>query len=116
MDLAYFLNMTDITVYKDTVSSDGMGGVTTTTTSTLIPKGTIYQEGSLSRYTGFSTFLAGKFSQEISHLLICEPDDYAWSLADKRVTHDSLTYDIVGTPYAIMEVGEVMMVGLRLRV
>ena len=116
MDLNYFLTMTDITVEKDTVSSDGMGGVSTTVASTILPRGIIYQEGSLSRYSGFSTFVAGKFSQETSHLLICNPQDYSWSLADKRVLQGGLTYDIVGTPYNIMELDELIMISLRQRV
>lgn len=116
MNLNYFLNLTTVAVEKDTVTSDGMGGVTTTTVSTILPRATIYQEGSLSRYTGFSTFIAGKFSQEVSDLLICNPADYSWSLADKRVKYDGLTYDIVGTPYDIMELGEITMVALRQRV
>lgn len=116
MDLAYFLDLTTVTVNRYTQSEDGMGGVTSTVTSTILPRATIYQEGSANRFIGFRSYLSDKLVDQSSHLLICEPSVYSWSNDDRTVTYNGRTFDIQGTPYDVMEKGEIMVLGLRERV
>lgn len=116
MDLAYFLNLTTVTVNRHTLAEDGMGGVTSTVTSTILSRATIYQEGSANRFIGFRSYLSDKVVDQSSFVLICEPSAYTWTNEDKTVTYNGRTFDIQGTPYNVMEMDELMVIGLRERV
>ena len=113
MALADLLTMTDVTIYRDTITEDGMGGVSATTSSTILPRAVIYREGSASRISGDYIMLMGKHTKMSSHILICEPTAYSFTSADKRVTQGSQSFEIVDAPYDVMGYNEVMMVGLR---
>ena len=113
MDLTYFLTMTDVAVERDTIVTDGMGGVTTSVVSTTLSRAIIYQEGSTTVFRGYRAVYADKVTQESSHILVCEPSAYSWTLQDQRVKQGGRTFDIVGTPYNIMGLDELMMVGLK---
>jgi len=105
------LTMTDITIIKESQTSDGMGDYSSTTTSTILPKGVIYQAGQ-----GATRYLSSKLTAESSHVLVCLPSVYSFTSEDKRVTHNGKTYIIQGQPEDVLEYGEVMVVGLKLQV
>lgn len=113
MDLRFFLTMTDVSIEKETTTYDGMGGFTSTVVTTILPSAIIYQEGSTSVFKGFRTSYADKITQESSHILICNPLDYTWTIDDRRVKQGGRIFTIVGTPYNIMGFNEVMMIGLK---
>jgi len=108
--------MTDVYVVKETKTEDGMGGVSTTTSSTLLSKAIIYQEGSNNRFSGWNASLSDKITRESTHILVCKPSAYTWASTDKRVIQGSYIFDIIGNAYNIMDKNEVQMIGLRQRV
>lgn len=106
--------MTDVYVVRETTTNDGMGGVTTTTQSTLIPAAMIYQAG-MNTKAGMNTtrFMAGKMTDNSTHILVLEPQSYSFTIDDKKVTHAGRTFLIRGTPENIMEYDEIMVVPLE---
>jgi len=106
--LSDLLTMTDVYVVRETTANDGMGGVTTTTQSTLIPAAMIYQAG-----MNTTRFMAGKMTDNSTHILVLEPQNYSFTIDDKKVTHAGRTFLIRGTPENIMEYDEIMVVPLE---
>ena len=108
--------MTDVYVVRETTTNDGMGGVTTTTQSTLIPAAMIYQAGmNTTRFMAGNTtrFMADKMTDNSTHILVLEPQSYSFTIDDKKVTHAGRTFLIRGTPENIMEYDEIMVVPLE---
>ena len=114
MGLADLLTMTDIAVIRITQTEDGMGGFTSTTSTTILPRGTIYREGSASRLSGDFMFVSDKRTKISSHILVCEPSSYTFTNDDTNVTQGSDRFEIVDTKYDVMGYGELLMLGLRL--
>ena len=101
------LTMNDIQIVRKSLSYDGMGGFTETTTATTVA-GVIYQSG-----TGGRKYLSDKMVQETTHVLITKPSLYSFTSDDIQVTHGGKTYTILGIPDDVMGYGELTVVGLR---
>ena len=101
------LTMKDIQIIRKSLSYDGMGGFTETTTATTVV-GVIYQSG-----TGGRKYLSDKMVQETTHVLVMKPSSYTFTSDDTQVTHGGKTYTIVGIPDDVMGYGEITVVGLR---
>jgi hypothetical protein len=109
MNLEYFLTMADIAVVRESASADGMGGRSIVTTSTTIARGVIYQAGS-----NALSFMSDKMYADSSHILVCEPSAYTFTIADKRVTQGGRTFTVQGSDN-VMGKSEISVVGLRLQ-
>ena len=101
------LTMKDIQIIRKSLSYDGMGGFTETTTATTVV-GVIYQSG-----TGGRKYLSDKMVQETTHVLVMKPSSYTFTSNDVQVTHGGKTYTIIGIPDDVMGCGELTVVGLR---
>ena len=101
------LTMKDIQIISKSLSYDGMGGFTETTTATTVV-GVIYQSG-----TGGRKYLSDKMVQETTHVLVMKPSSYTFTSNDVQVTHGGKTYTIIGIPDDVMGYGEITVVGLR---
>jgi hypothetical protein len=101
------LTMKDIQIIRKSLSYDGMGGFTETTTATTVV-GVIYQSG-----TGGRKYLSDKMVQETTHVLVMKPSSYTFTSNDVQVTHGGKTYTIIGIPDDVMGYGEITVVGLR---
>lgn len=108
--LADLLSMTDIGIVSETTTIDENAEWVTTTTTSYIGKGLIYQAGQ-----GANRYMSNKVFTESSHVLVFEPSSYAFTGNEKYVTHGGKTYEIQGKPEDVMEYGEIMVVGLRLQ-
>ena len=91
--------------------NDGMGGLTTpTTTLTTLSRAAIWQAGSSDR------FLSDKLAKASSHILAYPTSAYAWTDDDKYVVYAGDTYDVVGRGDDVMNLSELTVVGLDYRV
>jgi len=96
-----------VTVIKKTVTPDGFGDATTTSTITGLPRAAIWSPSQS------KTFISDKITKMSTHVLVTIPSDYAFSDTDVEVTYDSKTYRITGPSDDVMEKGEIMVTGLE---
>lgn len=97
-----------VTVNRITETSDGMGGTTSSTTSTILTLAAIYGSGSSNRW------LSDRINRDSTHMLICEPSAYSWGQDDRTVTYNGATYKIIGRPENVMQLNEVLTLPLEL--
>jgi hypothetical protein len=101
------LNLTTVQVSRETVTPDGMGGSSTSTTMTTLSHSAIWQAGSANRW------MSDRMIRDSTHVLACEPSAYAWSQDDRQVINGSETYKIVGRPDDVSNQGEIVVVPLE---
>ena len=101
------LNLTSVQVARETLTSDGFGGSTVSTTLTTLSRAALWASGSSDR------FISDKIAKASTHVLVLEPDSYTWAVSDKYVTYDGGTYKVVGTPDDVFQYGEIMVVALE---
>jgi len=94
-----------VTVIRKTETPDGMGGVSTTTVITGLPKASIWSP-SQSR-----SYISNKMAEVSSHILVTIPSYYSFNTNDSQVAFDSETYTITGFD-DVMNLNEIMVVGL----
>ena len=112
MALRDLLTVTDAAVFRETLVEDGMGGISTTTTSISIVLSAIWSAaGSFNR-----RFLSDKLSMVCSHILVTEPALYSWSSADRYITSGGKRFNIMGMADDVMGYGEILVIGLELQV
>ena len=102
------LPLTSVQVWKETVTPDGQGGSTTTSTLTTLNYAVIWQGGSSNR------FMSERVARDSTHVLATEPASYAWTQADRKVIYGGSTYKIVGRPDNVMAQGVITVVPLEL--
>lgn len=107
MSLRDLLPLTTVTVQRDTVTPDGMGGNTTTSVITTVPNAIIWGAGS------GSGLLSDKITAESTHVLAIVTGDYIFNDNDRIVTYNSNTYRLVGHPDDIMQKGELTIHGME---
>jgi hypothetical protein len=107
--LSDMLNLTGVTVSRETVTSDGMGGNTTSVETTILSAAAIWQAGSANRW------MSDRLTRASTHVLACVPSAYAWTQDDRQVTYDGATYKIIGRPDDVMNNGELLVVPLELQ-
>lgn len=94
-----------VTVTRATVTSDGMGGTSTTTVTTTLGKAAIWQVGSGDRY------LSDRMRAVSSHILACRVTDDI--LSTDTVTYDGVGYKVAGEPEDVLQKGLVQIVPLE---
>lgn len=108
MDLISWLTLTNssVTIIRKVKSSDGMGGVTTTTTITGLPKAVIWSPSQSENY------MSDKMAKVSSHVLVTLPSYYSFATTDLEVQYNSETYRITGSDN-VMNLNEIEVVGLE---
>lgn len=101
------LNLTTVQVSRETVTPDGMGGSSTSTSLTTLSYSAIWQSGSANRW------MSDRVMRESTHILACEPSAYSWTQDDRQVINGSETYKIIGRPDDIMNNGEIVQIPLE---
>jgi len=101
------LTLSGVQVIGTTLTSDGMGGETIATTSSILMSAAIYQNNS--RNNVFSD----RVNASSTDILITDPSFHSWSKDDTQVINGSKVYNITGIPDDVMELGEIMVVGLE---
>lgn len=94
-----------VTVTRETITSDGMGGTTTSTVVTTLGKAALWQASSADR------FLSDRLKAVSSHVLVCRTTDDI--VSTDTVTYDGTEYTISGEPDDIMQMGLIQAVPLE---
>lgn len=102
------LVMTTVSVTKETLTPDDMGGFSVSSTTTTLPKAVIYQN------TAGRSVFSGRINLVGSHTLVTVPSYYAWSANDRKVSYDGNEFTIAGIPENIMGLDEITIVPLEL--
>jgi hypothetical protein len=97
-----------VTITRSVVTPDGMGGATTTSTITGLPRAVIWSPGQSERY------ISDKMARASTHILVTEPADYSFTVQDVYVSYNSKTYRITGPSDNVMNLGEIMVTGMEL--
>jgi hypothetical protein len=93
-----------VSVLRTTTSNDGMGGQTTTTVTTIIPRAALWQAGSN------DAFLSDAVKAVSTHVLACVPTDI---VSTDTVSYDGVSYEIAGQPDDVLAKGRAMFVPLK---
>ena len=101
------LEITTATVTKETYTNDGMGGVSTATTTATISRCAIWDNSFMKSY------ISDKFAAKGSHTLVCEPSTYTFTIDDKYITYGGNKYLIKGMPDDVMFKGEVAVLPIE---
>lgn len=104
-----WLNLKTVQVAREATASNGMGGVTTSTTLTTLASCAIWQGGSSQRY------LSQKQTRDSSHTLVTRFDCYAWTRDDMKVVDGNRIFKIVGEPDDLLGLHEFVVVALELQ-
>lgn len=100
------LNLIDaVGISRETMTSDGMGGFTSTTTTVTLGRAAIWSAG------GNKSYLSDQLMAVSSHVLACLPS--ADVLYTDTVTYDGENYEITGHPDDILQKGTVKIVPLK---
>lgn len=105
--LSDLLNLTGVQIIRVSMTDDGMGGNTPTSSVTTISKCAIFQNSSN------KSFLSDRVSAKSSDVLVTLPSAYSWTKDDQQVINGSKVYNVVGIPDDVMEKGEIEVVGLE---
>ena len=108
MNIRPWLTLTTVQVGRATETADGMGGVSAVTTLTTLSRAAIWQAGSGDRS------LSDKVAQGSTHVLVVETDSYTWASTDTKVVYGGNTYNLVGKPDNVMNLGRITVHGLEL--
>jgi hypothetical protein len=114
MALRDWLNLaSSVSVIRTISTNDGMGGYTSTSSTTILSLCAIWQNGSSNKYA------ADKYAQESSHTLALEYGTYNFGAADpsggsviETVSYNGQTYKIVGFQNNYLELNEIVTIQL----
>ena len=106
-NLRGLLNLRNITISRVNESTDGMGGIITTTTTATLSYAAIWQSGSS------YPFLSDRLCKESTHILAFEPTEFSFSTKDATLTSEGRTYTIIGEPDDIMHKGIIAVLPLK---
>ena len=104
-DFLTLVNST-VSIINKVETTDGMGGFSTTSVITGIPKAAIWSPGQSQRY------ISDKMAKSSSHILVTLPNYYSFTVNDVQVTYNNETYTITGFD-DVMQLGEIMVIGLE---
>lgn len=97
-----------VTVVRHIEVNDTYGGLTTTTTSTVLAKSALW------RKSDNLVYLSGKDSRVGSYSLAYRPSEYTFNDSDKLVIYSGNTYTIQNTADDVMQKLEVAILPLEL--
>lgn len=108
MDILPWLTLTNsaVTIIREVKSSDGMGGVTTTTTITGIPNSVMWSPSQSENY------ISDKMAKSSTHVLVTLPSYYSFTTTDVKAQYNSETYRITGFDN-VMNLDEIEVIGLE---
>lgn len=95
-----------ISIINVVETPDGMGGFSTTSVITGLPKAALWSPGQSARY------ISDKMYKTSTHILVTLPSYYSFTVNDVQATYNNETYRITGYDN-IMNKGMIMMVGLE---
>ena len=95
-----------VTRTREVITSDGMGGSTSATSTETITRAAIWTTANAKR------LISDELMAISSHVLACQPTDDINS--DDTITYDSRDYDITGNPDNVMQKGKILIVPLKL--
>lgn len=117
MSLRDLLNLHNlVTVTKTISTNDGMGGITSTSSTATIEYAAIWQNGSVNR------FIADKYAKDSTHQLVIEYGGYTFnntsSLTSSQsmietVSYNGNTFKTVGFADDVMNLHEIVMQSLE---
>jgi hypothetical protein len=84
-----------------------MGGTTTTSTITTLPRAVMWSPGQSQRY------ISDRMYRASTDVLVIESSDYTFTDQDVEVSYSGKTYKITGPSNDVMNLGEICMVGLE---
>ena len=96
-----------VQVRRITETSDGMGGLSTSTALTTISRANIWQPGSN------TSQVSDKLTKISSHILAMLYGEYNFTDADREVIYAGNTYKIVGRDDNVANRNELVIVGLE---
>jgi len=101
------LNLTDaVTRTRETITSDGMGGTTSTSTTVTIGRAAIWNA------SASKSLISDQLMAISSHVLCCRTtDDIVFS---DTITYATHSYEITGHPDNVMQKGKILVVPLKL--
>ena len=108
MSIRSMLNLHDaVQIRRMVETSDGMGGVTTSTTLTTLSRANIWQPGSS------SVTLSDKITKVSTDVLALEYGAYTFADTDRECIYDGKTYKITGHDDNVANRNELVIVGLE---
>jgi hypothetical protein len=103
-----FLNLVNsVSVNRIVETTDGMGGVTSTTTTTILPYAAIWSPSQVASY------ISDKVARTSSHILVVEFGSYTFTIDDKEIVYGGNTYKINGPSDDVMNLGEILVLPLE---
>ena len=106
MSYVSLLNLVNaVTVTRETITSDGMGGTSVTTVTTTLGKAALWQGGSGDAY------LSDQTKALSTHVLACRVTDSV--LSTDTVSYDGDEYQVAGEPDDVLQKGLVQVVPLQ---
>jgi len=96
----------EVQIARETISFDGMGGMSVSTALTTLTRAAIWQAGSS------DSFFSDQILTQSSHVLACKAD--ADVLFTDKVVYGGSTYEITGRPDDVLFLGGAKFVPLRL--
>ena len=105
--LKSLLNLTTVQIRKITETSDGYGGLTTSTTLTTLSRANIWQPGS-----GDAT-ISDKIAKTSTHVLACLYGEYTFTDQDRECIYNGTTYKITGHADNVANRNDFIVVGLE---
>lgn len=88
--LRSLLNLRNLTISRVNETTDGMGGIVTTTTTATLGYAAIWQTGSNNPY------ISERIAHESTHMLAFEPQAFTFDVKDAMVTSGGRTFKIIG--------------------
>jgi len=117
MPLKDMLNLVNsVSVIKTVSTADGMGGITSTSSTTILTYAALWQNGSVNRW------LADKYQKNSTHQLVFEYGDYTFNDISaltstqsmlETVTYSGEIYKTVGYGDDVMELHEIIVQALE---
>jgi len=104
-DMLNLINAVTITRYSET--SDGLGGITTSTSTTTLVKANIWTASSNDRT------LSDKITKTSTHVLALEYGAYSFTVDDRTVGYNGHTYTLTGNFDNVAERNELILAGLK---
>ena len=96
-----------VQVRRITETSDGMGGLSTSTSLTTISRSNIWQPGSSTNQ------ISDKLTKVSSHVIAMLYGEYTFTDADREILYAGATYKIVGRNDNVANRNELVILGLE---
>lgn len=102
-----FLTLKTVQVSRNVQTPDGMGGLTTTTVLTTLPRAAMWSP------TQSQRFISDKMARASTDVLVTLPKDYSFTDQDSEVIFNGKTFRITGHSDNVFNMGEISITGLE---